>query len=167
MGNQVTLIAELAGRAAGDADFAVRDVDIADQGSLSRLYFESYDPGVASETLQEAVDDIRSSFDGEYGELVRGASLVALGDATLVGALLTVRRPAWRGFPDCPLIIELFVARSHRRRGIGRGLVEMAMGSLAAMGEERVSLRVDVDNRPARELYESLGFVRWSPDGAP
>lgn len=36
---------------------------------LGAVYLAAYDPGVACETLNEAVADIRASFAGDYGEL--------------------------------------------------------------------------------------------------
>lgn len=163
--SQITLVAELDGETSHRAAFEVRAIASVDLEELGRLYFESYDPGVACDTIAEAIEDIQASFDGDYGRLLWEASLVAVDDGRLIGAVMTVDRPPWEGLPDCPMIIELFVDRDHRSRGIGRGLVRRSMGVLRATGERRVSLRVDPANEPAMRLYQSLGFGEWPEDG--
>ena len=56
-------------------------------------------------------------------------------------------------------ILNLSVAAAHRRRGIGRGLVERALALLADRGVQAVYLEVRESNAVARELYRSLGFA--------
>ena len=55
-------------------------------------------------------------------------------------------------------ILNLGVAAAHRRRGIGRALVEHVMGVLGAGGVHAVYLEVRESNAGARRLYEVLGF---------
>jgi GNAT superfamily N-acetyltransferase len=124
---------------------------VTDAVELGRLYFDAYEPGAAAETEQEALDDINLSFEGGYGVLDSTLSRLAWSGDELVGALLVVERAPWPDAPDCPFIIELFTARSHRRQGIARLL-------LACCAATTVALRVDDDNVPALELYRDLGF---------
>jgi len=124
---------------------------------MGRLYFASYEPGVASATEAEAVEDIQLSFDGVYGVLDLRLSRLAWLDDQLVGAILVVERAPWPDTPDCPFIIELFTAPRRRRLGIARSLLTTCLHS--AHGE--VALRVAEGNLPARELYGSCGFVSW------
>lgn len=161
MGDRLTLVADTAGVGSGEVDFDIRPATIEDCDRLGALYFESYDAGVAGDNLAEATADIRASFQGEYGDLLAPASLVAVDDGALIGAVMTVHRATWDGVPDCPFIIELFVDRTHRRRGIGRSLMERAMVALRATGEDRVALRVEEDNGSARALYTGLGFTEY------
>jgi len=94
-----------------------------DTSTLGRLYFESYQAGIAASTEAEAVEDIELSFEGAYGVLDLKLSQVAwLGDQ-LVGAVLVVERAPWPDTPDCPFIIELFTSPAWRRRGIARSLL--------------------------------------------
>lgn len=53
----------------------------------------------------------------------------------------------------------LVVAGSERRQGIGRALMEEAMGQLRAKGRRRMTLRVLGHNVGARRLYGACGFV--------
>jgi len=55
-------------------------------------------------------------------------------------------------------ILNLGVAPPHRRRGLGRALVERMLALLAARGAREVYLEVRESNAVARRLYQSLGF---------
>jgi ribosomal protein S18 acetylase RimI-like enzyme len=50
------------------------------------------------------------------------------------------------------------VAASYRRRGIGRRLLEEAVGWARASGVRKLELHVFPWNEPAIALYESFGF---------
>ena len=58
---------------------------------------------------------------------------------------------------DVPELSIALVA-THRRRGIGRRLLEALIAASEAQGHPALSLSVNHQN-PARLLYESLGFV--------
>ncbi len=79
----------------------------------------------------------------------------------IVGALLTVRRAAWEPVPPCPFIIEVFPARTHRRRGIARAMVTWCLAVLRGDGEPSVALSVEPGNVASRRLYDALGFTPW------
>ena len=145
------------------SSYETRRTRVEDADELGRLYFEAYETGVACGFLREAIDEIRASFAGEYGELWPEASLVVEHDHVPVGAILTVRQGPWKRTPDCPFIIDLFVDKSRRRRGLGRDLVHLCMATASESGEPAVALRVAGDNSTARALYRSLGFVEWHP----
>ncbi|HWD82343.1 MAG TPA: GNAT family N-acetyltransferase [Kribbella sp.] len=129
----------------------LRPPAVEDTHALAQLYYESYDPGVASATPEEALEDIRLTFTGEYGVLAPTLSQLAWADDQLVGALLVVERAPWPDTPDCPFVIELFTARSNRRQGIARML-------LSTCSAHTIALRVDPANEPAMQLYRSFGF---------
>ena len=122
----------------------------ADTTELGRLYFESYEPGIAAATEVEAIEDIAATFDGAYGPLSANWSWLAVSGEQLVGALLVVERAPWPDTPDCPFIIELFTAPINRRQGLARALL--------ATATTQVALRVSDDNVAAQRLYESVGF---------
>ena len=130
---------------------ALRAPSVADIPALGHLYFEAYEPGVAASTETEAVEDIQLSFDGAYGVLDLNLSRLAWLDDQLVGALLVVERAPWPDTPNCPFVIELFTAPTHRRRGIARLL-------LSTCAHLTIALRVDDNNTPALTLYRALGF---------
>jgi ribosomal protein S18 acetylase RimI-like enzyme len=55
-----------------------------------------------------------------------------------------------------PVLVELYVGREYRRRGVGSALVAAA---IKAAGKAGVSLGVHPDNARARRLYRRHGFV--------
>jgi len=56
--------------------------------------------------------------------------------------------------------LGLMVAAAHRRRGIGRSLLEQAVAWAREFGVEKLELHVFPHNEPAIKLYEQFGFER-------
>jgi RimJ/RimL family protein N-acetyltransferase len=86
------------------------------------------------------------------------AVLVAEAPEGLVGRLSLARdpHPASRHVAD----VGLMVALSHRRRGIGRALMQAAEEWAREAGVRKLELHVFPHNSAAIALYESLGYVR-------
>ena len=86
------------------------------------------------------------------------AVFVAVEDGTVVGRLSLSRdpHPASRHVAD----LGLMVAFDHRRQGIGRMLLEHAVGWARASGILKLELHVFTHNDPALRLYEAFGFER-------
>ena len=86
------------------------------------------------------------------------AVFVADDGGTVVGRLSVARDPhgASRHVAD----LGLMVALSHRRRGIGRALLDRAVDWARESGVRKLELHVFPWNRPAIALYESFGFVQ-------
>lgn len=57
-------------------------------------------------------------------------------------------------------VLSIAVSRRHRRRGIGRALMEGAESGLKEYGADAVYLEVRVSNEPAIKLYETLGYKK-------
>ncbi|MET0943327.1 MAG: ribosomal protein S18-alanine N-acetyltransferase [Mesorhizobium sp.] len=55
-------------------------------------------------------------------------------------------------------ILTIAVARTHRRQGLGRQLMEAVLRRLHAQRAESLFLEVDETNLPAIALYRRLGF---------
>jgi putative acetyltransferase len=56
--------------------------------------------------------------------------------------------------------LGLMVAAAHRRRGIGRSLLDQAVAWARESGIEKLELHVFPHNEPAIKLYEQFGFER-------
>ena len=56
-------------------------------------------------------------------------------------------------------ILSVAVLPPARRRGIGRGLLELALEECGSRNLASVTLEVRAGNMPAQRLYESYGFV--------
>ncbi len=57
-------------------------------------------------------------------------------------------------------LLSLGVAPAHRRRGVGRRLLDAACACVAQAGARVMFLEVAEDNLSARHLYGTAGFVR-------
>lgn len=66
------------------------------------------------------------------------------------------------GYPETPGVVELvsmYVRPQARGRGVGEALVAAVIGWARARGAASVHLWVTETNKPARLLYERLGFT--------
>ena len=86
------------------------------------------------------------------------AVFVAEIDEELVGRLSLARDQ----HPASPHVADLglMIAAGHRRRGIGRTLLEQAVAWAREAGVLKLELHVFPWNEPALKLYEAFGFER-------
>ena len=122
---------------------------------LMHAYRAAYPPGhidYRGETDEHARRDLEGYLaGGEFGPLVRGSGLAVAPDGAVVGALLIGTLPGEAPL-NGPWIIEVFRHPAHR--GAGRALLERA---LAITDVPALGLMV-TEGKPARRLYERLGF---------
>jgi RimJ/RimL family protein N-acetyltransferase len=86
------------------------------------------------------------------------AVYVAEDEGRIVGRLSIARdqHPASYHVAD----LGLMVAETHRRRGIGRALLDAAVEWARESGVQKLELHVFPHNEPAIRLYERYGFER-------
>ena len=87
-----------------------------------------------------------------YLEQHRGLSFIAMQHGAVVGAVLC-GTDGRRGY-----LQHLAVARSHRRRGIGKSLVDASVRALAARGIDKCHLMVLANNAEAQAFWSRLGW---------
>jgi mycothiol synthase len=139
-----------------------------------RLGFRTYgdgDPAQFHETLLRTyegsqdcpeVNGVRSLAEIIAGHQAQGRHdprrwWLALDDDHPVGVLLLADVPDYRGWD----LSYLGVVPEARRRGIGRRLAVKALREARAADRVQLTLAVDARNRPARDLYRSLGFQAY------
>ena len=83
-----------------------------------------------------------------------GAVLPAVGPAAVIHAYCLSTITA-----DCADIIAIGTHRDWQRRGYGRIMLEHLIGVTEQQHVEKILLEVAADNMPARQLYDSCGFV--------
>lgn len=99
----------------------------------------------------------------QWGSLRLGTGVVLARAAAVSHALDLVRRGRIldRLHPSVPedalYVSALAVTPAHRKQGIGSALMERVIAGGTSLGLG-VCLDVDLDNDPARGLYEKLGF---------
>jgi ribosomal protein S18 acetylase RimI-like enzyme len=81
---------------------------------------------------------------------------LALAGGRPVGVLLLCEVPEWAAWD----VAYVGVVPEARGRGYGRELMHKALAKARADGVARLTLSVDVRNRPAWGLYTDLGFVK-------
>ncbi|MGP8075088.1 MAG: GNAT family N-acetyltransferase [Thermoplasmata archaeon] len=127
--------------------------------ALVDLDWKAFHGSVDGLVLGSGIDEYRrvlqSMLDGRVGRFLDEASiaLVETDPVRLVGAIMTTEQSARRA-----VFVDLMVDPERQRRGLARFLMRWGFRALWAFGYERVRLWVTAANRPARNLYESLGF---------
>ena len=68
------------------------------------------------------------------------------------------RRPAYRATAE----VSVYVSEGHRRRGIGRRLLEEAIRRAPQLGLKTLTGGIFGHNEPSVGLFEGFGFERWA-----
>ena len=138
----------------------IRPADATDAEQLVELAeavgIEAGDWLISTSSWRSVADERR------YLKAIRGhpdaAIFVAEDDGRVVGRLSLARdpHPASHHVAD----LGLMIAASHRRRGLGRALLQQAVAWGGESGIRRLELHVFPWNEPALALYEAFGFER-------
>ncbi|HEX2164214.1 MAG TPA: GNAT family N-acetyltransferase [Thermoanaerobaculia bacterium] len=119
----------------------------ADAAVLERVAPDLFDDPVDAGATAEVLADPRHHL------------VVALDGETVVGFVSAVHYV----HPDDPRpelwVNEVAVAASHRRRGIGRRMIEAALGLAGRLGCSEAWVLADRSNQAAHRLYRSAGGV--------
>ncbi len=107
----------------------------------------TWPPNMREPLLRLQVVGQRSSYAAEFPTADNG---IIEYDNQRIGRLIVDRRP------DCHILVDILIAREHRRKGIGTWLMR-ALCTEAEMMRKPLRLTVQATN-PARELYKRLGF---------
>jgi GNAT superfamily N-acetyltransferase len=118
-----------------------------------------------SEFAARMAPDAWSSFAQDIanvrGRTIDAQVLVAVRDDRIVGTV--TRYPDWRGAQqDASAVRVLAVPPDERGSGVGRALMEHCIAAARDEGKERLVLAVSQEMEEARDLYDRLGFQRYS-----
>jgi GNAT superfamily N-acetyltransferase len=89
----------------------------------------------------------------------RVGAFVAEDGGQLVGFAITMDVPASLRLAHFWQIRDLFVLPSHRRRGVGRALLDCIRTAAIDAGALRVVVQTEVDNTSALRLYAESGYT--------
>ncbi|GEM44452.1 GNAT family N-acetyltransferase [Deinococcus cellulosilyticus] len=133
-----------------------------DLPALADLMFAAYQgttdfqPG---STLEDALEQIEKTIQGEYGQFLPQASFVLDDDGLLISATLIT---FWKPF-QAPLLAFTMTAPEFKGQGLAALLLKASMNRLYHEGYNQLSLLVTDGNTPAQRLYQRLGFKTFEP----
>ena len=122
--------------------YIVRDVGLDQINGLARLHRSSFQQSWSADDFALFLQDRSMRMFVAFQQGVKGPL-----------AFLLVRSAA-----DEAEVISLAVEPKHRRRGLGEGLMDLAIDALLEQGITTLHLEVDEQNVAAVKLYENLGF---------
>ncbi len=137
-----------------------RPATVADLPAITAIYNATI-PGrmVTADTTPVTVESRRGWFDAHEAA---GRPIWVLDDAGVVAAWLSFDPFYPRAAYDGTAMIAVYVAESHRRRGLARDLVNAALAAAPALGLHTLLGYIFAHNEPSLRLFETLGFVRWA-----
>ncbi len=136
---------------------AVRQATLADVDDLA-LMFDAYRQFYKQSSAPEAARDfLRERFN-------HGESMAYLAYDGHVPVGFTQLYPSFSSVSMARVFIlnDLFVAPTHRRKGVAKQLIDAATHMAQTLGAVRVSLSTAIDNKTAQATYEALGWQRDS-----
>ncbi|MBU1049255.1 GNAT family N-acetyltransferase [Candidatus Bipolaricaulota bacterium] len=140
-------------------------VVIATKSHLKAL--EALVHSIAAEDHPERLDMAENASEGMYlslGHFDMLASdcawvLIALDGDQPAGLAVLSRIPKLDSRLGFLYLDELHVLPKYRRQGIGRALLARSISLTRDLGLAGIRLLSRIDNEPARQLYESMGFI--------
>jgi ribosomal protein S18 acetylase RimI-like enzyme len=121
------------------------------------------EPAAFSSTYAETVRRPDEHWRERLANTQSGTWMVRRGDRPV--GMVGVHLGSDDGDPSVAVVVSMYVSQDHRRRGIGRTLLQALIDHVAADPEKRtLRLWVTATQAPARRLYESLGFRVIGPD---
>lgn len=127
-------------------EIELREMTIEDYKTVYDLWKNSEGIGLSNEDSKEGIK--------RFLERNPGLSYIALAGDQVVGAALC-GHDGRRGY-----IHHLAVAKSHRKRGIGKSLVNRCMFALMRIGIAKCHLSVFEDNQGAIDFWKKLGWTK-------
>lgn len=133
----------------------VVSIDDVDERCLAALMLSAYRGTVddEGETLDAAIQELRSVRNGAYGPVITAASGVIIREGEPVSAIITTE------YGLKPLICYVFTNPAVQRHGLAAMLIQRACAALAAEGWTNVELAVTIGSAGER-LYRRLGFTQ-------
>jgi phosphinothricin acetyltransferase len=138
-----------------DARITTRAAAEADAAAVARVYNEGIEDRVATfETEPRTADDRRAAIAAARGRFPfvvaeQGGRVVGFASA---GAYRS--RPCYRGVGE----FSVYVARSHRGRGVGRVLLAALVDEAERLGFWKLVSRVFPENAASRGICRAMGF---------
>ncbi len=115
-------------------------------------YIGSVDEKIGMFDTSNAHSAIQSIFKGSFGKYLREMSILVKQDHEIIAAIMTTLTEG------CPFIVIVGVNRRFQKTGIGRKLLSWVIEKANQNNYAEIRLWVTVENKPAINLYDSMGF---------
>jgi GNAT superfamily N-acetyltransferase len=139
-----------------ESSWLCRAVRSSDAEDLAILLYAAF-RGTADdegETFADAQREIEKTFSGEYGRLLLETSFVIEQEGVLASACLI----SWYEPAQSPFVVFTMTRPESKRQGMARFLLKRSINALIEQQYDRLTLIVTDGNKPARHLYDALGF---------
>jgi GNAT superfamily N-acetyltransferase len=126
----------------------------ADVTTLGALMLDAYRGTIDydGESLDDAIAEVASYFDGESTPLLDCSVVAFDGEDAVSACLVTLAK-------DEPMVSYVYTAAAWKERGLASALLQLSLNAVAKSGYPTLSLWVTVGNTPAEHIYTKLGFV--------
>lgn len=141
------------------AEFTLRDATEADLPAIVEIYNATIPGRMVTADTSPVTPESRIAWFRTHNSQTRPLWVVVDGDR--ICAWLSFNsfygRPAYQPTAE----VSIYVAESHRRRGVGRGLLERAIVGAPACDLRNLLGFIWAHNLPSLQLFEAFGFERW------
>lgn len=142
-------------------DFVLRPATVADLPAVVAIYNSTIAGRmVTADLLPVTVDERRPWFDAHQNP--QRPLWVLVDAAATVVAWLSFDTFYARAAYDGTAMIAIYVAPTHRRRGLGQYLLDTAVARAPGLGLHTLLGYIFGHNEPSLHLFETHGFARWA-----
>ena len=138
-------------------DFEISALRFQDRDDIYECFYQAFLNGKDRSFLVRTEKQRRSRFDGFFDDpenLNEEASLTFSKDGQVIGFSIFKTRPH---VGDEHLAL-LCIHPDHQGKQLGQQLLSLSMSKIALQENNLMSLGVDLDNRPAYNLYQKIGY---------
>ena len=137
-----------------DRSWRCRTLSASDTESLASLMLAAYRDTIDydGETLEDALFQMRSVFQGKFGPFQDLSSFGVEEDARLLSAIIIT---TWE---SRPLVAFSMTRPESKNLGMSTFLLKSSINALLTFGQKELALVVTAGNEPAEHIYEKLGF---------
>jgi L-amino acid N-acyltransferase YncA len=136
--------------------FTVRRATPADLGAILRIYNQGIEDRVATLELDAKTPEEIAEWWASHDE--RYAVLVAVEDDTVAG-WASLNRFSHRCAHTAIADLSVYVARSHRGKGVGSALLAVLIAEAASGAFHKIVLHALNENEAGKHLYRKTGFA--------
>src|SRR5215471_12296460 len=138
-----------------EKSWRVRTLTGADTDALASLMLSAYRGTIDydGETLDDALFQMRSVFQGKFGPFQDLASFGIEEEGRLLSAIIIT---VWQGRP---LLAFAMTRPECKNRGMLTFLLKSSVNALLTFGQKELTLVVTDGNEPAQHVFEKVGFL--------